>query len=136
MKTLTLLAALALVSLTGPASADNGGGGCNGCAIQQPDQPAILQTPQDGGGGNCSGCALPTPAPQRLADKGGGCSGCDVEQSDTPVLPQTPADGSANCNGCALPTHPGQRAAFRPIIVADSGGCNGCKPPHCNCNTS
>ena len=109
MKTLTLLAALTLVSLTGPAFADNST--CSGCAIKQPDQPAIPQTPQDA----TSCCALPIPAPQWLAE---GCSNCAVDQPDMPVLPQTPAD--AGCSGCALPTHPGQRAAFRPIIVADS----------------
>jgi hypothetical protein len=39
------------------------------------------------------------------------------------LAPQRLADGAGS--GCALPTHWGHRAAFRPIIVADSG-CSGC----------
>jgi hypothetical protein len=93
MKKLALLVALAFGSFLIPQTAF--ADGCNTCAVQLPDTPAIPQTPEDGGGG-CSNCALPTPAPQRLAD--GGCTNCAVDQPDTPVLPQIPAAGG--CSSC------------------------------------
>ena len=49
----------------------DGGSGCNGCAVQQPDTPALPLTPEDGS--NCSGCATPTPPILKLADP---CSNC------------------------------------------------------------
>ena len=77
MKSITLLAALALVAVVSggtPASAD---GSCSGCAVQQPDTPVMPQTPEDGGG--CSGCATPIPPAQKLAD-GGNCTGCALQR--------------------------------------------------------
>ena len=65
----TLLAALAL--LTGSALACTTAstviaeGSCSTCAIQQPDQPAIPQTPED----SCNNCAIPTPPAQKLRRK-------------------------------------------------------------------
>jgi len=63
----TLLAALALIALAStatPALAEP----CEGssCPVQQPDAPALPQTPED-----CSGvnCALPTPVQKLLRDQ-------------------------------------------------------------------
>jgi hypothetical protein len=58
MRTLTLLAAVALISLTVPALAD----GCGNCAVHQPDTPVLQPVPGDG---SCSGCALPSLSGQR-----------------------------------------------------------------------
>mgnify|MGYP007135551559 CR=1 FL=1 len=58
-----LFVAVALVTLTyGAALAD--GGGCNGCAVQQPVTAANPQTPEDG----CSGCAVPVLPLAKVAD--------------------------------------------------------------------
>jgi hypothetical protein len=81
MKTFSLLAAIALVSLTQPAAADCSG---SGCAIQQPsDEPIIRQEPA-----NCSGynCATPTAPALKLA-----C--CGSVNCATVVVQVTP-DGS------------------------------------------
>jgi hypothetical protein len=74
---------------------------CSNCAVQQPDQPAIPQTPEDGTG--CSNCAIPVPVPQKLADS---CTNCAIEQpGDEPTPTPQRADRSiivadASCNGC------------------------------------
>jgi hypothetical protein len=53
---------------------------CGNCAVQQPDQPAIPQTPEDCAGSNC---AIPVPVLQKLA---GDCTSCATEQpSDEPT---------------------------------------------------
>jgi hypothetical protein len=88
----TLLAALALIALAStatPALAD-----CNSsaCAVQQPDTPALPQTPE-----GCDSCALPTPPAQKLAE----CINCAVEQPDTPAIPQKPEDCTSP--NCAIP---------------------------------
>jgi hypothetical protein len=83
--TLTLIAGLALGTALLPqhALAD-----CAPCAIEQPDTPAIPQTP-----GDCTSYALPTPPALKLAN----CGGCAIEQPDTPALPQTPEDCTGLC---------------------------------------
>lgn len=100
----TLLAALAL--LTGSALACTTAstviaeGSCSTCAIQQPDQPAIPQTPED----SCNNCAIPTPPAQKLAEN---CSSCAVDQPSD-AIPSEPND---NCSTCGTTTPPSQQLA-------------------------
>jgi hypothetical protein len=78
----TLLAALAFVALASgatPALADSSGG-CGNCAVQQPDPPALPQTPEEG----CGGANWATPAPARQ------------RANAEPVI----VVGDANCSGC------------------------------------
>jgi hypothetical protein len=85
--------------------------GSPGCAVEQPDEPAIPQTPEDCSGG--SNCATPTPPAQKLVCAG---SNCAVEQpSDEPIITQEPTP---------RPAPQRADATTKPIIVAECGsGC-------------
>jgi hypothetical protein len=128
---LTVLAAVALVSLTGPAFApvaittpivprNADSGGCSGCNIQRLDEPAIPQTPDYSSG--CNNCARPTPPQVKVVD-GAGCSNCAVETLDKPIIPVEPAD-AGGCSSCATPTSPTQKiadnSATEPIVPSSS----------------
>jgi hypothetical protein len=59
-----LLAALALIALASGATPALAECGSSGCAVEHPDTPALLQTPEDCGGPNC---ALPTAPALKVA---------------------------------------------------------------------
>jgi hypothetical protein len=103
MNKLLLLAAVALLSTVHQASACDMGAitayvtgtvvtdGCGSanCAVEQPDTPAIPQTPED-----CTsqGCATPTLPVQKLA--------CDSSNCATPALPAKPVVVADCPGGC------------------------------------